>query len=328
MKKTLILSTLITAALAIPASAAEIVEAIVARVGDRIITRSQYVDRLQDSTAEINRTVPPTEAQQRIAAMKKELLNEMLSELLLKDRADRLGLVVSPTEVTDAVNRLKAQYNMKTEAEFEKSLADSGLTRSAMEARLKDTLLTQKVFSRELRSRDEMSDRDLKEKYEREKENFRRPERARLREIVIVPSTDGDPEAIRRASARAVQIAQQAKDGSDFAALAKEFSDSPTRSTGGELGEVAKGEMLAALDQAVFAPNAGTIIGPVQTRSGFHVVKVEERLPSELPSFDSVKAELKKEAGEETFQRDYKLYIEKLRKEAFLQIYEDNLPKV
>lgn len=328
MKKKLILPLIATLALAIPMSAAEVVEAIVARVGDRIITRTQYLARFADADADIARSAPPAEAAARREQLKRDLLNEMLSELLLKDRADRLGLTVSQQEVTEAVNRLKVQYNLKTDEEFEKSLRESGLTRTQMESRLRDTLLTQKVFSKELRSRDEMSDKDLREKYEREKERFRRPERAKLREIVIVPTEESDPASIGRASARAVQIAQQAKEGGDFAALAKEYSDAPTRSNGGDLGEVAKGELLAALDQAVFAANAGNVIGPIQTKSGFHVIKVEQRLPSELPSFDSVKAELKRDAGEETFQRDYKVYIEKLRKEAYLQIYEQNVPKV
>lgn len=326
MKK-LAITTLVLAALAVPARPAELVEAIIARVGDRIITRTQYNDRLRETLDEISRTAPPEEMASRQAEAKKELLNEMLSELLLKDRADRMGLTVTPQEITDALNRLKSQYGITSDEAFNESLQKSGLTRAQMEARLKDTLLTQKVFSRELRSREEMSDKDLREKYEREKERFRRPERAHVREIIVIPAEASNPDSIGRASARAVQVAQRAKEGEDFAKLAKEFSDSPTRDTGGDLGEVAKGEMLPALDQAVFAAKAGDIVGPIQTRSGFHVLKVEQRLASELPAFDSVKDQLKKDASEETFQRDYKAYVEKLRKEAFIEIHEENVPK-
>jgi parvulin-like peptidyl-prolyl isomerase len=171
-----------------------------------------------------------------------------------------------------------------------------------------------------------MSDRELRERYEREKEHFRRPERAQVREIIIAPKNE-TAAALSDASARAVQIAARAKQGDDFAALAKEFSDAPTKESGGSLGEVAKGELLSTLDTAIFSAEPNSVIGPIQTRAGFHIMKVEAKLPSELPSFESVKEQLRKDASDETFQRDYKAYIERLRKEAFLQIYEENVPK-
>lgn len=323
MKKTLPFIVAIAATASL--QAAQIVEAVIARVGDRIITRTQYMTRLQEGLEEATRTASSAaEAEQRRAELKKRLLDDMLNELLLKDRADRLGITVSNDELKDAMQRLKVQYNLTTEEEFNASLQKSGLTRSEMEARLRETLLTQKVFARELRSRADLSDRELRERYENDKERFRRPERAKVREIVI--ATESTP--ISEASARAVQIAARAKQGEDFAKLAAEFSDAPTKEQGGDLGEVAKGELLTALDQAVFSSQEAGVIGPIQTRAGFHILKIEQRFPSELASFDSVKAQLRKDVGEETFQRDYKAYVEQLRKEAFIQINQQNVPNV
>ena len=324
MKKTTI-SLLLTLLLTVPGYSAEQVEAIVARVGDRIITRSQYDARLREGFAELERTVPPQELTTRKQDLKRNLINEMLSELLIKDRADRIGLTVSPNEVKEAVDRLKAQYGIESDEKFNESLKGSGLTRPEMEGRLRDTLLTNKVFSRELRSRQDLSDKELRERYEREKEQYRLPERARLREIVLVVPEGADQSAAEALSQKAQTIAESAKASSDFAALAKESSDSPSKEQGGEIGVVSRGEMQPALDVAVFNATAGSVVGPIQGRSGFHIVKVEERLPSEIPSFDSIKERLRREADEETFQRDYKSYIERLRKEAFVQVYEDRL---
>lgn len=310
---------------AIPGYSAELVEAVVARVGDRIITRSQYDARLRDGFAELERTVPPQEVTARKQELKRTLINEMLSELLIKDRADRIGLSVTPNEVKEAVERLKAQYGIDSDERFNESLKSSGLTRPEMEGRLRDTLLTNKVFSRELRSRQDLSDKELRERYEREKEQYRLPERARLREIVLVVPDGADQSTAQAISQKAETIAESAKASADFAAVARESSDSPSKEQGGEIGVVSRGEMQPALDAAVFNATAGSVVGPIQGRSGFHIVKVEERLPSEIPSFDSIKERLRKEADEETFQRDYKSYIERLRKEAFVQVYEDRL---
>lgn len=320
MKKLVI--ALVLAASALSAQA-EVVEAVIARVGDRIITRSQYLKRLNEGYEEISRTAPPAGVSQQKAAFRDELLNEMLSELLLKDRADRIGITVTPEELREATERLKRQYNITTEEAFVESLQKSGLTKAEMEIRLRDTLITNKLFSRELRDRTSLTDKELRERYEREKESYRRPERAHIREIVIL----GEGIMASIAEEKAKDAAQRARSGQDFAALAKEVSEAPTKENGGDLGVIAKGELRSELDTAVFAAPAGTVLGPIQTPAGFHVIKVEERIPSEIPGFDSVKEQLRQDASEETFQRDYKAYVEKLRKDAFLEIYEENVPK-
>jgi peptidyl-prolyl cis-trans isomerase SurA len=324
MRKALVISALVF--LPSLVSAAEIIEAIVIRVGDRMVTRTQYVKRLRDGYAEIEQTVAPAEVAAKKEDYRKNLANDLIAELLIKDRADRLGLTVSADEVKDAVDRLKQQYGISTDQQFAESLQKSGLTRADMEARLRDTLLMNKVFSRELRGREDLTDKELRERYDREKEHYRLPERARLREIVILKPANAA--AVDAARQHAEQLAAQARANADFALLATTASESGTRSKGGDLGEVTRGELLPDLDKAVFNANSGAVIGPIETKSGWHILKVEQRLPSEVPAFESIKDKIRKDAGEDAWQRDYKAYIERLRKEAFIQINEAQVPSV
>ena len=325
MKKALL--PLAIVALAGTVSAAEIVEAIVIRVGDRVVTRSQYVKRIHDGYNEIDQT---SQGAADIAAKKEEfrknLTNDLISELLIKDRADRLGLTVSAAEIKDAVERLKQQYGLTTDEQFNDSLAKSGLTRADMEARLRETLLMNKVFGRELRGREELSDKELRERYDREKERYRLPERARLREIVILKPDS--MLALETARQHAQSIADQARNNADFSLLAQTASQAPNKDKGGDLGEVARGELLPELDKAVFNSQSGTVLGPIDAKSAWHIIKVEQRLPSEVPAFESIKDKLRKDASDDSWQRDYKAYIERLRKDAFIQINEANVPTV
>ncbi|HYO75851.1 MAG TPA: SurA N-terminal domain-containing protein, partial [Thermoanaerobaculia bacterium] len=158
-------------------ASAELLEGIVIRVGDRIVTRTQYERRLRDMYSEIERTAPPERASTLRKEARESLLEELVSELLIKDRADRIGATVTDAEVAEAVGRLKQQYGITTDEQFEASLRSSGLTRADMEARLRDTLVTQKLFGRELRNRNQATDADLRERYNREKETYRLPER-------------------------------------------------------------------------------------------------------------------------------------------------------
>jgi len=304
--------------------AAELVEAIVVRVGDRIVTRTQYMKRLREGLTEIDQTTPPDKVAAKRDELRKGLINEVIGELLIKDRADRLGISVNDAEVKDAMVRLKQQYNITTDAQFEESLKTSGMTRADMEARLRDTLLTNKLFAHELRGRDELTDKELRERYDREKETYRLPERAHLRAIIV--TRPDDPAAAERMAARVQQIANDAKAAPDFTKFAASVPENAMKDKGGDMGEVSRGELLPDLDKAVFNSNTGAILGPIPTKSGWHIIKVEQRLPSEVPAFESVKDKLRKDVSDEAFQRDYKAYIERLRKDAFIQINEGNVP--
>ncbi len=322
MKKTILAIIL---ALTSVAASAELLEGIVVRVGDRIVTRTQYERRLADLYRDIDQNAPPEQAAELRQKARENLVNELISDLLIKDRADRIGVTISDAELQDAVNRLKQQYGITTDEQFESSLRQSGLTRAEMEARLRDTLVTQKVFSRELRGRDQATDAELRERYNREKETYRLPERARLREIVILKPESGSTDEARTRAAEVGEAAR--KPGTDFGNLATTMSESATRDKGGDLGQVAKGDLVAELDTAVFNAAPGTIIGPIETKSAWHIVKVEQRLPSEVPAFESIKDKLRQDASEETFERDYKAYIEALRRDAYVQINDRMIPK-
>lgn len=325
MKKTILLTLALSISATI-AGAAQVVEAIVIRVGDRVITRTQYAKRLKDAYLEIEQNTPPSQVAARKEEARKALSEDLVSELLIKDRADRLNLSVSQDDIKEALERLKKQYGLSSDKDFNEALLKSGMTRADMEARMRDTILSNKVIGYELRPRDEMSDRELRERYDREKERYRLPERAKLREIVIL-RPDGAVSA-EMAQKRANDVAAQARSGADFGKLATESSEAQTKSKGGELGDVARGELLPDLDKAVFNSPSGTIIGPIATKSGWHILKVEQRLPSEVPAFESVKDKLRKDASDETWQRDFKAYIQRLRGDAFIQINEGNIPTV
>lgn len=310
-------------ALAAPHLAAEVVEAIVARVGDRIITLSRYEQRLAEETIQIRASFPPGVAEERIAEMRENLLDEMINELLLQDRADQLQLAVSDAELNDAIERLKQQYGIQSDEAFEQSLRESGLTRLDMEQRLRATLLQNKLFSTELRSRAQLSDRELRQRYNQDRERYRLPERAEVRELVIlIPETASELQ-IAELEARAQQAYERATGGEDFESLVREYSEAPSAEQGGRLGTVSRGELLPALDSGVFRSDAGAILGPIRTRYGYHILTVDQRLPSEIPAFDEIKDRLREEQGNAAFQADLQAYLEKLRQQTFVRINDD-----
>jgi len=322
MKKTLL--ALLVMAVAATADAAQVLEAIVVRVGDRIVTRTQYQQRLAEGLNELEQTVPAPDLAARKATFKKNLLDEIVAELLLKDRADRLNITVTHEEVKESISRVKQQYGISSDQQFDESLKKSNMTRAEMEGRMRDTILTNKLFARELRGREDLTDKELRERYDREKEHYRLPERAHLREIIVLrPDNAAQIPAARQ---RAEELAKQARSGADFMLLAKTASEVASKEKGGDLGEVARGELLPDLDKAVFNATAGQVLGPIEAKSAWHILKVEQRLPSEVPAFETLKEKLRKDVSDEAWQRDYKAYIDRLRKDAFIQLNDANVP--
>lgn len=284
---------------------------ILIHVNSRIITQSQFDARMDQSIRES--AAPPTPAQRE--TLKKSVMEELVNEALLEDRAKELDLITTDQEIEDQIKRLKEQNNVKTDEEFTKSLAASGLTIDRLRDQLRRSQTLQRVVGREVQAKVDLSDDALRLIYEREKETWRVPEKAHLAEILI--SKGDDPAAAAR---RAKEASDLLKGGAKFEAVVKEFSDGGTKSKGGDLGVVAKGELAADIDKAVFSLPVGAVSDPIQTKFGWHLVKVIEKAPVSYKAFGEVKADLLKREQDTQFQKKLAEYLDKLKRDAVIRV--------
>ncbi|HEY7862289.1 MAG TPA: SurA N-terminal domain-containing protein [Thermoanaerobaculia bacterium] len=306
-------------ALLIAASAsAELVEKVVARINDRLITWTEYQHRLEQASAAPG-------ASTDTAKLRKDVLDELIREKLLEEKAAELDVQATDEEVSIAVERVKRQYNLATDEDFARALASSNLTPDQLKDQLRQTITLQKVVSREVTSRIDMSDDSLRLEYERRKEQlFQVPESARVAEIVIRFDPQ-DPSAREQAAARIEEARGKMKAGTPFADIAKEYSQGAARERGGDLGRVNKGELLGALDAAVFGEPRSDDPPPILLPSSVHLLHVSDRLPAGYRPFSEVKDELKRQISEGLYQGKLDEYLNKLRQEAFVKIYEPDL---
>jgi parvulin-like peptidyl-prolyl isomerase len=300
-----------------PLSASEVVNRILIHVNSRIITQSQFDARMEQNIRENG--VPPGPAQRE--DLKKSVMEELVNEALLEDRARELDLITTDQEIEDQIKRLKEQNNVKTDEEFAKSLAASGLTVERLRDQLRRSQTLQRVVGREVQAKVDLSDDALRLIYEREKETWRIPEKAHLAEILI--SKADDPAAAAR---KAKEASDLLKGGAKFEAVVKDFSDGGTKSKGGDLGIVAKGELAADIDKAVFSLPVGAVSEPIQTKFGWHLVKVIEKVPVSYRPFSDVRAELLKREQDTQFQKRLAEYLEKLKREAVIRVNADAKP--
>ena len=258
---------------------------------------------------------------------RRDVLQDLIQEKLLEERAKELGVAATDEEVENAVERIKRQYNLATDAEFDAALKASDITRDDLKKQMRQTITLQKVIGREITSRLDMTDDVLRLEYERQKDAlYRLPEQAHVSEIVVrfVPE---DPAARERAVARIEAARAKVTAGTAFADVAREFSEGNARERGGDLGTVSRGELLPGLDAAVFAEPAQEYTAPVLLPGSVHLFHVTERKPAGYRPFPEVREDLQKRLSENLYDKRYEEFIEKLRREAFVKIYDPTLVK-
>jgi len=316
-----VLAVILVAAGAPAAGAQEMIERIVARVNDGVVTQSEYDKRLTLATHAANTPTPSDEI--RIAT-----LEDMIKEHLLEDRAKEMSVAATDEEIQAAVDRVKEQYNLKSDADFEAALAGSGMTKDDLRRQMKQTITLQKVIGREVTSRLDLSDDALRAEYERRKDQYYAiPESAHVAELVLKYPTD-DAEARALAVAKIEDLKTQLKAGKSFADLVKENSQGNTRDRGGELGTVTKGELVEALDAGIFTDPAAEYPAPVLMPDSIHWFHVTERKPAGFKPFAEVKEDLKRRISDDLYEKRFGEYMERLRREAFVKIFDPVLAKL
>jgi parvulin-like peptidyl-prolyl isomerase len=321
MKRGLILLSAFVFACAGAACGAELVEKILVRVNDRLITNSEFERRVVAASHAPNASTDQS-------LIKKEVLQDMIKEKLLEERAKEMGVSSTDEEIETAVERVKRQYNLATDQEFDAALASSAMTREDLKRQMRQTIILQKVIGRDVTSKLDISEDMLRLEYERQKEKlYRVPEQARVYEIVIrfAPS---DAAARERAVARMEEARTKLTAGTPFAELAKEYSEGNARDRGGDLGSVSKGELLPALDAAVFGEPAQEYPPPALQPRSIHLFRVTDRKPAGYRPFNDVSEDLKKRIGENLYEKRFGEYVEKLRREAYVKIYDPDLAKL
>ena len=129
--------------------------------------------------------------------------------------------------------------------------------------------------------------------YDENPDMFTTPEQAEASHILIKVAQDADDAAVESARQEAQEVYKKAMDGADFAELAKEFSQGPTKDRGGYLGKFGRNSMVKPFADKVFSMNADEISEPVRTRFGWHIIKVQARIDESKKSLEAATDEIK-----------------------------------
>ncbi|MBS1232769.1 MAG: PpiC-type peptidyl-prolyl cis-trans isomerase [Nitrospirae bacterium] len=264
-------------------------EAVVAKIGERKITMSDFkrvVDYLDAERQKMLETNPQ---------LKETVLRQFIQSMVISDLAKQKGF--------DRIPEIKNQLQF-----------------------FSDNFLANEYLKREVAQKVTVSDDEVKTYYDSHKDEFKTQEMVKARHILVRVENAASEDEKKKAKDKAEMYLKKIKDGEDFAKMAAEVSDDPgSKAKGGDLGFFPKGRMVKSFEDAAFALKPGETSGIVETQFGFHIIKVEDKKEPTIESFDAVKERIKQKLAQDRTRKELTDFIDKAMKDSKTEIYPDVL---
>ena len=196
------------------------------------------------------------------------------------------------TDLVKKLDDIRKENNLASMEDLQKAVESSGLAWEDYKAQMRNSLLSQEVIRREVGSRMDIGTDEVKKYYDAHTEEFNRPE-----EVATCGNFSEQRKGrLRRKSPPFRKQAGALRDrviaGEDFATLAKRYSQGQTAQNGGDLGVFERGALAPQIEEAVFKIEKGQMTDPIQTKTGFEVIKVVEHFQAGLQPLDKVENEI------------------------------------
>lgn len=230
------------------------------------------------------------EGEDSVAVTRLEVLRTLIDNEIMLQRAEKLGLMAQEADVDAKLNELKAPY---TQEEFQKRLAERKLTAEELKTQIRRDLSVQRLFNKEITSHISISDKDVADAYNANRDSFNLAEpQLHIAQLLVTPNPDPN---VRNLKADKAQNAEQAKkkiqmlaarlkQNEDFAMLAQNYSEDPeSAANGGDIGFIPESAMEKAdieLRKVVMQLQPGQVSGIIAMPGGYRIFKVISREPA------------------------------------------------
>jgi peptidyl-prolyl cis-trans isomerase SurA len=303
-----------------------VVEDILARVNDQIISRTDYdraLKELDDESRQHGLTM------QQMSEQHKDLLRNLIDQQLWLSKGKELG-ITGETELVNRLNEIRKQYNLQTIEELEKAAQEQGASYEDFKANIRNQIVTQEVMRQEVGRHVNMTPGEAMRFYDAHKQEYAQPESVTLSEILVstgtpAPAPEGgvqsdDPAKVTAAKAKADDLETKLKSGADFADLARNSSDGQTAAQGGNLGTYKRGQLNKVFEDQVFNLKTGDVTDPTLTKQGYVIFKVDKHISGGVPEFKDVEQQVEQDYWDSKMMPAIRDYLTKMREDAYVEV--------
>jgi peptidyl-prolyl cis-trans isomerase SurA len=292
-----------------------VVEDVVARVNDQIITRSDYQRALQQMDSDGKQQGV---SEQELNDRKKTLLRDLIDKELLLSKGKELG-ITGETELVKRLDEIRKQNHLESMEDLEKAAQQQGVSYEDFKQNIRNEIISQSVIRQEVSRRVNLTKTDVANFYRTHQAEFAQTESVHLASILI--PVDGDSaESLAKAQAKAAEVESELKSGASFEDLAKKNSSGPTASTGGDLGDFKRGALPKPLEDASFALKAGEVTEPIRTKQGMLIMKVTQHVGGASQDYASIEPQVEEAAFMSRMQPALRAYLSTLREQSYVDV--------
>ena len=271
-----------------------------------------------EKMAQQGKQLPPAFAQTYEKQLRQQAIDRIIIGRLLEEKVKEANIVITEEEV---INRIKAMLAAQRPPlsleEFKKTRAESGQSFDEVKEQIRKGMAYQKLVEAQWAGKINITEEDAKKYYDENPTKFGVKEQVRASHILITPDTtdsEADPnQAKAEAKAKIQGLLEQIKGGADFAELAKANSDCPSAAKGGDLNFFPRGKMVPPFDKAAFALEVGKVSDIVETRFGYHIIKVTGHKDASTTSFEQARDNLIIQLTQKKQSEFANKYIESLK---------------
>jgi peptidyl-prolyl cis-trans isomerase SurA len=301
-----------------PAGArAEIIERVVAKVNGQIITLSEFQSRQLEAAQ--GARVEPAQIGPFLRQNNARILQDAIDEILLLQKAEDAGLKIRPEFVDEAIDSIKKENKITSDEQMTEALEREGLTLAELRQRIERSMTRRMMVQRDIEPRISVTEPELRAEYEKLKATeFTRPATVTLQEILVKEEGGG------RALAR--ELVEKARAGEDFAALARTHSSASSRANGGDIGQIAQGDLNPELERVAFALPVGGVSDPLAVEGGYRIVRVTAKTSGSTTPYEAAKERVRDRLMLARFEKEYDGYMQELRKGAAVELRVREVP--
>ena len=276
------------------------------------------VDRITDAFAkQMGAGVSDEQRASIKTALGKQALDNLVNQKLLVQEAERKGIVADPKAVEEQMEKVVKMF--PDPQKMKEQLSAMGVGEGELRRDIAQNLLIKELLDRQAPKGTEPTEEEIKAFYEANASSFDLPERVRASHILLATSADDPPEKKAERKAALAALREKIAGGADFAEVAKENSDCPSKESGGDLGFFEKGKMVPEFEKAAFAQAKGELGQIVETPFGYHLIKVTDRKEPEKASLENASARISEFLTQQRKGTAAREYLEKLRAAAKIE---------
>ena len=255
--------------------------------------------------------------EKQIMDFRDEIVHTLIDRELLYQKAQQRNIKIRSPWVERALQELKMEIGGA--AAYDTYLKKTGLDEEHLRERIRKGLIVKRLLHRDILRRIKVSEAEMQAFFHRYPDYFIRKDEIRVRQIFIAFPDGADISARGEALLRIQSIQDRLRRGENFAALALEYSQDPSRSRGGDLGYLERGQMVASFADAAFALEPGQVSDIVETRFGYHLIKMVDRIPSSRMAYRNARIKIDRTLRRNKEKSAAAAYLAGLRKQAIIK---------